>query len=117
MENKEKRKRRKREGGERNGRNKKEKFQESSRAVIRSSQLKMQPNSSRPTSGTTRFEYPTELRQPHGPLSQAKRGGNFSGITQDVKGLAIEFILRQVHTGLSRIENMNSRAFEISLCE
>lgn len=89
MENKEKRKRREREGGERNGRNKKEKFQESSRAVIRSSQLKMQPNSSRPTNGTTRFEYPTELRQPHGPLSQAKRGGNFSGITQDVKGLAL----------------------------
>lgn len=28
---------------ERNGRNKKEKFQESSRTVIRSSQLKMQP--------------------------------------------------------------------------
>lgn len=112
MENKEKRKRREREGGERNGRNKKEKFQESSRAVIRSSQLKMQPNSSRPTNGTTRFEYPTELRQPHGPLSQAKRGGNFSGITQDVKGLAIEFILRQVHTGLSRIENMNSRTFD-----
>lgn len=70
----------------------------------------MQPTS-RPTSRTTRFEYPTELRQPHGPLSQAKRGGNFSGITQDVKGLAIEFILRQVHTGY-RIKNMNSREFD-----
>lgn len=69
---------------ERNGRNKKEKFQESSRTVIRSSQLKMQPTFG-PTGGTTRFEYPTELRQAHGPLSQAKRSGNFSGITQDVK--------------------------------
>lgn len=39
------------------------------RAVIRSSQLKMQA-----TFGpTARFEYPTELRQAHGPLSQTKR--------------------------------------------